>query len=70
MSWAKAARLPGRLGSIWTASQPTRSTEGMLLRATNVAAVIGLSAQAADVQTLSARVVGVHDGGKSSSVRE
>jgi hypothetical protein len=42
----------------------------MLLRATNVAAVIGLSAQAADVQTLSARVVGVHDGGKSSSVRE
>jgi endonuclease YncB( thermonuclease family) len=34
----------------------------MLLRATIAAAVIGLSAHAADVQKLSARVVGVHDG--------
>jgi endonuclease YncB( thermonuclease family) len=34
----------------------------MLLRATIAAAFIGLSAQAADVQTISARVVGVHDG--------
>ena len=57
-----AARLTGRLVLIWTIPPPARSTRGMRHLVTILVAVATLQAHAADVQTITARVVGVHDG--------
>jgi micrococcal nuclease len=47
---------------IWTTLPLPRSTRGMLFLVAIFAAAFCVSAHAADVQTISARVVGVHDG--------
>jgi hypothetical protein len=57
-------------GGIWTISTLLRSIRGTPLLITIAAAAIGLSAQAADVQTITAGVAGVRDGNTITNADE
>ncbi len=48
--------------AVWTIPSPARSNWGMLRLVAIIAAAVCVPAHAADVQTITARVVGVHDG--------
>jgi hypothetical protein len=53
----------GRVTASWTTQPPARSNRGMLLLfVAIIAAALCAPAHSADVQTITARVVGVHDG--------